>query len=806
LHPINWIMKKLFTLLLLAATANCFAQKLDKLTVEKIMRDPKWIGTSPSNIYWGDDNKTLYFDWSPDTGRETLYSISVDNTTPVKVSVADRKALPSENGDWNKKHTVKVYEKYGDLFLYDAAKNKSVQLTHTTDRESNPRFSGDNSSILFVKGDNLFNLNLSSGELDQLTNFSHSAESKPAPGRRGKQENSTASASSQQEKWLKVQQLELFDIIKKDEKETKADEAERKELEPKKLKEINVDDKRINRLGISPDGRYITYRLITRPKDEKRTIVPDFVTSTGFTADIVNREKVGGPQSTSESFIFDTQKDTLYRPFISDIPGIKDIPAYIKDYPKELEEYTKRNADRDVVIEGPFWSGDGKNAVVVIAADDNKDRWVMRLDPATGHLKLIDRQHDDAWVGGPGIGGTYYEGNVGWLDNTHFYFQSEASGYSHIYVADVATGDKKQMTSGKWEVQTLDLSRDKKTFYFTANMEHPGVTDYYRMPVAGGTPVKLTSMKGGNEVTLSPDEKWLAIRYSYTNKPFDLYLQPNKPGAKAVKVTNSVSEEFNSYPWRTPEIITFKNRYGSDVYARVYEPKTPDPAKPAVVFVHGAGYLQNATYSWTHYFREYMFNNLLADNGYYVMDIDYTASAGYGRDWRTGIYRHMGGKDLTDQVDGVKYLVEKYGVNPKHVGMYGGSYGGFMTLMALFTEPDVFTSGAAIRSVTDWAHYNNGYTANILNLPYTDEKAYRQSSPIYFANGLKGNLLMLHGMIDQNVNFQDIVRLTQKLIELHKDNWSLAPYPVEDHDFKQPSSWTDEYKRIFKLFEETLKK
>jgi dipeptidyl aminopeptidase/acylaminoacyl peptidase len=312
-------------------------------------------------------------------------------------------------------------------------------------------------------------------------------------------------------------------------------------------------------------------------------------------------------------------------------------------------------------------------------------------------------------------------------------------------------------------------------------------------------------MKGTNDVTLSPDEKWLAIRYSYTDRPWELYVQPNKPGAKAVKVTNSVSEEYNSYKWRTPEIFTFKNRYGSEVYGRVYEPKNPDPAKPAVVFVHGAGYLQNINYSWSHYFREYMFNNLLADNGYYVMDIDYTASAGYGRDWRTGIYRHMGGKDLSDNVDAVKYLVEKYGVNPKHVGMYGGSYGGFMTLMAMFTAPDVFTSGAAIRSVTDWAHYNHGYTAAILNLPYTDEKAYKESSPIYFADGLKGNLLMLHGMVDQNVNFQDIVRLTQRLIELHKENWWLAPYPVEDHDFVQPSSWTDEYKRIFKLFEETLK-
>jgi dipeptidyl aminopeptidase/acylaminoacyl peptidase len=165
----------------------------------------------------------------------------------------------------------------------------------------------------------------------------------------------------------------------------------------------------------------------------------------------------------------------------------------------------------------------------------------------------------------------------------------------------------------------------------------------------------------------------------------------------------------------------------------------------------------------------------------------------------------MGGKDLDDQIDAAKYMVEKLGVNQKHIGIYGGSYGGFITLMAMFTQPDVFAAGAGLRSVTDWAHYNHGYTSNILNEPFTDSIAYKQSSPIYFASGLKGHLLMLHGMIDQNVHFQDIVRLSQRLIELGKDNWELAVYPMEDHGFTEPSSWTDEYKRIFKLFETYLK-
>jgi dipeptidyl aminopeptidase/acylaminoacyl peptidase len=200
-----------------------------------------------------------------------------------------------------------------------------------------------------------------------------------------------------------------------------------------------------------------------------------------------------------------------------------------------------------------------------------------------------------------------------------------------------------------------------------------------------------------------------------------------------------------------------------------------------------------------------MFNNMLAENGYYVLDIDYRGSAGYGRDWRTGIYRYMGGKDLSDHVDGVKWLTTTYGVNPKNIGIYGGSYGGFITLMGLFNEPDVFASGAALRSVTDWSNYNHGYTSNILNEPANDSIAYKRSSPLYFAEGLKGDLLMLHGMVDENVHFQDIVELSQRLIELGKDNWELAVYPLEDHGFIEPSSWTDEYKRIFKLFERTLK-
>ncbi|MBS1528371.1 MAG: S9 family peptidase, partial [Bacteroidetes bacterium] len=366
-------MKKIFTFLLIGFSIHSLAQQLGPLTVEKIMRDAKWMGVSPSDIHWRDDSKKIYFNWNPDKNdRDELFGITISNTTPQRIDMDERRELAPEYGEWNKKHTIKLFEKNGDIYLENVAKGKTVQLTSTTERESNPRFIGNESEVSFIRGDNLFAMKLNSGELVQLTNFvrNNAGANQQTGGKRGRQGNAIASAANQQEKWLKAQQLDLFDVIKKEDKDRKEDSIENKELELPKLKEINVDDKRVSGLTLSPDGRYITYRLITIPKDEKRTIVPDYVTSSGWTEDIPNREKVGGPQATSETFIFDKQKDTIYAVKVDDIPGIKDMPAYMKDYPKEQEEYLKRNADREVTIYGPLWSEDGKNAVVIIGAQD----------------------------------------------------------------------------------------------------------------------------------------------------------------------------------------------------------------------------------------------------------------------------------------------------------------------------------------------------------------------------------------------------------------------------------------------------
>lgn len=788
------------------------AQTLGQLTVEKIMRNPKWIGTSPSSIQWSRDGQTLYFNWNPDKApSDSLYYITPANRNPVKATVSEKKSLEVQGGYvYNEARTACLFVKDGDVFYTDIKTGKTKRIIQTTDIESSPRFSFKESKIVYTRGQNLYAWDIVTGETIQLTNTRSSDSQVASAGTRG-----GTPSLNQQEQWLKNDQLKYFQVLRERKEKREATEAYNKSL-PKEneLRSIPLEDKSLQSLAISPDGRYISYRLFKAapPSGAKATIVPSYVTETGFTTDIPSRSKVGGQQGSSEFFIYDRARDTIIAIKTDSIPGIQDLPDYLADYPKQLDEKKKKPANRPVTVLSINWSPSGTYAVAEIRSQDNKDRWLMLWDTATGKLKLLDRQRDEAWIGGPGTGG-FGSGNTGWIDDVSFWYRSEVTGYSHLYTINVITGVKKVLTSGKYEVQQVQLSRDKKYFYISTNEVHPGEQHFYRLSIADGKKERLTTMTGSNQVTLSPDEKWLAILHSYSTQPWELYLQENPLPGKQAKMTTAVqitnkakSDEFKSYNWKDPEVITFKASDGADVYARLYKPANPHPDKPAVLFVHGAGYLQNAHKWWSSYFREYMFNNMLADNGYYVMDIDYRGSAGYGRDWRTGIYRHMGGKDLSDHVDAVNYLVNTFGVNPKNVGLYGGSYGGFITLMGMFNKPEVFAAGASLRPVTDWANYNHGYTSNILNEPFNDSIAYRRSSPYYFAEGLKGHLLICHGMVDVNVHYQDAVKLIQRLIELGKDNWELASYPLEDHGFVEPSSWTDEYKRIFKLFETTLKK
>ncbi|MEL7532152.1 MAG: prolyl oligopeptidase family serine peptidase [Bacteroidota bacterium] len=758
------------------------------------MQDPAWIGSQPSRLRWTDNSEKLRFYWNPDAApADSLYEISPETPdNPQKLSFAEQQMYPrSASGSFNQARTVKVYAHQGDLFWLDIASDRVERLTQTAANESNPKFVMDDQAIAYQAAGNLFLWYIASGRSVQLTRFMKGTDR--SKGKKSKTDNQT---------WLEKEEQALIGVLAERQAKRAASTASRKSLALPGPKPYYLGGQSMRSLQLSPDGQYATFQLIASAQ-APRTEVPNYIDESAYADMLRARPKVGSPQDRSRFGIYSVALDSVIIVDADDLPGIKLAPDYMTDYgyPDTLKK------PKAVVILGPRWSEDGNKAMVVVRSRDFKDRWIATLDLASASLKVVDHQHDEAWIGGPGIQrwlGTL--GSVGWLkDNETLWYQSEASGYSHLYTYNVNTEKTHQLTEGEFEVYNPKPSLDGKTWYFTANAKHPGERHFYSMPIKGGKMKQITTGKGSHEVSLSPDEKWLAVRHSTTNRPWQLYLMPNKAGADRIEVSNSIKDEWLEYPWREPEILTFTASDGKDVYARLYHPEAAKANGPAVIFVHGAGYLQNAHGWWSSYYREYMFHNLLVDHGYTVLDMDFRASAGYGRDVRTAVYRDMGGKDLSDQVDGAKFLVDEYGVDPERIGIYGGSYGGFISLMAMFREGETFACGAALRPVTDWAHYNHGYTAAMLNMPQEDSIAYVRSSPIYHAEGLEGALLICHGMVDTNVHFQDVVRLAQRLIELRKEDWEVAIFPMEGHGFREPTSWADEYKRIFKLFEENLK-
>jgi dipeptidyl aminopeptidase/acylaminoacyl peptidase len=749
------------------------------LSIRSIMRAEHNVGLPPSQLRWTDDSGWIYFRWQPgglpwNEGR-SLYRVPADGGTPEKVDDAEARTLAPllAGGDVSPDGRTRVAAVSGDLYLIDRRSLDVRRLTHTEDAEGQPLFTEDGSAILFRRENNVFRLTLQDGALEQITRIAAG----PAPDEDDDAEGQKA--------FMEDQQAQLFEHIRRGTAAQERADSIREMLEATEPAIVYLGrNERIQGLTPTRSGEYVLVRANTRAQDAVQTIVPDWVTEDGYTRDLNVRTKVGDAQGLSRAGILHTASGEM---------------TWMDVKPEDYE------ADDPVRVFSTGWNDAGTKVFVFAVSFDDKDRWLWSVDAASGNRTLLDHLHDDAWVAGPCFGRC-----VGFLPDTdRVYYVSEETGYAHLYAVNADGSNKLALTSGDWEVLSVSMPEDHSQFFLRTNEGSPLNEHLYEMDFDGSDRERITAGEGRYSGTLSPDGKRLAIVHDVANHPPELFVSDADDASDMERVTMTPTAEWMSFPWIRPEVIDFRAEDGTMVPARIYRPSDmgAEPNGGAVIFVHGAGYLHNVHNYWSSYYREYQFNQFLAASGYTVLDIDYRGSAGYGAEWRTGIYRWMGGKDLSDQVDGARYLAANEGVDPARIGLYGGSYGGFITLMGLFTAGDTFKSGAALRSVTDWAHYNHGYTSRILNLPTDDAEAYEQSSPIYFAENFRPDqhLVMLHGMVDTNVHFSDVVRLSQRLIELGKENWEMAVYPVENHGFVEPTSWTDEYRRIYELFERTLR-
>ncbi|MEM9553738.1 MAG: LpqB family beta-propeller domain-containing protein [Acidobacteriota bacterium] len=792
--------------------------------LKQLMADPSWLGPLPQDPYWSADGRWIYYEverWTD--GVRDLVRVDPTDGDATAVDDAARGAVEPAGALSHDRRRL-AFLRAGDLFVKDLESGAVRQLTRTPDVEADPFFLVGDQAVGFRRGATHF-----------VRDLEHGLESQPFDLRLADDPADDEALDT----FLERQQERLFDVVREDRTRrhaTREVDATRRRADPTRTPPPIYlgDDTEIVYAALSPRGDSLALALADAERDEGQAdTMPVWVTEDGYVEAREVRAKVGTPGDWSHRLaVIDPSTGRLVDVDLSNLPERDDDPlAALRRAAAERERAEAESEDsesnqveddrdeaaasdsetpaRPIEIEDPIvWSPDGRFAAVSIHSRDNKDRWIVLLEP-DGTLHVVNHlRFAEGWI-------NWYFNELGFLPDGRLFFLSETSDRSQLFLHDPARGATRRLSDDRGVVSSPTASPDGAWIYYRANtLDAPFRFDIYRVATGALTepPERVSDLAGRiDSFRLAPDGARLLFLHSTTTRPPELFVQDARPGADARRLTETVSDAFTAVDWVEPHIVGVpSSHHERPIWSRYYPPRDAERLRaasgsiPAVLFVHGAGYLQNAHAGWSTYFREFMFHSLLAARGYAVLDMDYRGSANYGADWRTAIYRHMGSPELEDLEDGVAWLAAEHGVDSRRVGVYGGSYGGFLALMALFDRPELFACGAALRPVTDWAHYNHPYTSNILNTPSIDPEAYARSSPIEFAAGLDAPLLIAAPMLDDNVFFQDTVRLAQRLIELEKEDWEVAIYPVEPHGFRRPSSWLDEYRRILALFEEHL--
>jgi dipeptidyl aminopeptidase/acylaminoacyl peptidase len=793
--PLEVTMKKILLLLAVLIASPVFAIQVVRqsdltfddvdpsmqLTLDHLSKDTRWLGVSPREIRWSPDGKWIYFRWREDPNEDQhqdtdpWYRSNRNGTSVTRVSDKEAALIPANNISWSTKRDVAAWSNQGSLFIW--TKKEGTRALYTTSgRVGNVEVSSDGSKVFFAT-QGLSNSGTDSGDLWVFDVQKNRARQVATVFQRDPKKDGKTEAA----KWLREQQLELIEFAAK----TKRDQAIVDSV--RSLRTLDEPQgipmkkgERVRNIKLNPDGKYLTFLWVQDKSRDYRTSYMEFVNETGYATERDARPKVGEPLPEYKMGIVRVDKS---------VPRDSIKVTWVED-----------GTEKESIIHGPHWSPTGSHAVVQMLSMDHKDRWIARLDIETGATTVLDHQHEDTWIGGPTVIGRWRPGYLQWLpDGNAFAFTSTATGWAMLYLSDL-DGNIMQLTSGDWEVRNASLSPDGKAWYLVTSKEHPGEEHLYHLPVRGGSLKRITMGEGVHRPRVSPDGKRVATLFETPKMMPDLYVLDNQLGGTKHRVTKSGTDEYFRYDWAGSEIITFPDEEGEETWAEVWDlPEEQNGA--AVVYAHGCGECAQAVdKGWTRV-RSVLYANYLRQKGYTVASIDYRGSSGYGHRNRTYAYRGMGIRDIDSGIPLLDILVDRYVVQRSRIGVYGGSYGGFYVLMSLFRHPGKYTAGVALYPVTDWAHYNQGYTSRILNgSPLDDEEAYRRSSPVYYAKNLQDALQIQHGLVDGNVQIQDSFRLSQMLMEMDKD-FDLVVYPVEPHGWRQVSSRRDSYKRMTRWFD-----
>jgi len=411
----------------------------------------------------------------------------------------------------------------------------------------------------------------------------------------------------------------------------------------------------------------------------------------------------------------------------------------------------------DIYIPRVNWLPDSRHVAIQRL---NREQTVLDLlfaDSATGKSSTLLTGKDQYWI------------NVSddlhfFKDGKRFLWSSERSGYRHLYLYGLDGNQLAQLTKGDWEVSHVDgVDEAKGVVYFTATEKSPIERHLYRVALDGSGFARITKEAGMHSVDLSPGANLYVDTYSNATTPprQDLY---RTDGTKAVTLNENKVEELAQYHLSPVEFSTVKSHDGVSLNCFLIKPPHFDPAKkyPVIVYTYGGPHEQVVLNAWED--SGLLWHEMMAQKGYIIFALDNRGSAGRGHVFEKPIHYRFGAQELSDQRDGVAWLQHQPWVDANRIGIWGWSYGGHITLHAMFEAPDLFKVGFAGGPVTDWHFYDTIYTERYMGLPQKNPSGYKESSPVGHAANLKGKLLIAHGTGDDNVHYSNTLALVDDLI------------------------------------------
>jgi dipeptidyl-peptidase 4 len=421
--------------------------------------------------------------------------------------------------------------------------------------------------------------------------------------------------------------------------------------------------------------------------------------------------------------------------------------------------------------------------------------YLMLADAATGAARVVLHEEDPQWINV--LGEPRFLGK-----GERFLWTSERSGFRHLYLYAIDGTLQKQLTSGDWEVTgVVGLEEERQRVLFSSSEQSPVERQFYSVSFDGTNRQQLTRTAGTHTISLAPKTGYYLDDFSSVSMPQrrTLYKSDGSEVREVRQADRTAADEFDIQP---AEIVKVKTEDGTQLYARLIKPAGFEAGKkyPAVVMVYGGPGVQEVRDSW----GGLSWAQVLANRGFVVWQLDNRGSMGRGHKFESVIWHNMGAHELSDQKEGIQYLIAQGFVDPQRIGLYGWSYGGYMTMYAVTHAPGLFKAAIAGAPVANWRNYDSIYTERYMGLPEDDEEGYKASAPALSAAGLEGTkLLILHNVEDDNVHFQNSMQLAEALEKAGKQFYMVV-YPQKTHHVAGP-----EYRQLLEettaFFEEKLK-